>query len=246
MNMKIGIIGAGSMGSAMVKGFNNAGHMNMKDIFIKSGTSNKAKLLAKKVKAQLVHHYDDLSDIDVIIVMVNEDAAMDVITQLKTIINKNTILISVVPSISINDIEDVLSETQPIVSLVPNTVVEINQGMICYHGNSNVDETRIKALFQPLGNVIKVKESELDIFSTIAGCGPAIVDIFIEALSDGAVLNGMSRTMSYEVITGMMIGAAQLSQQGVHPAKLKDDVTSPGGSTIKAVAALEKMGLDMH
>ncbi|NWK83467.1 pyrroline-5-carboxylate reductase [Staphylococcus sp. GSSP0090] len=238
--MKIGVIGAGNMGTAMVKGFEKAGHMSMKDFFIKSGTSNKAELLAEKVKAQLVNHYDDLSEMEVIILMVNEDAALDVIKQLKKVINSSTLLVSVVPAISIKEMEDVLSETQPIVSLLPNTVVEINQGMIGYHSNSYVDEAMIKALFQPMGKVIKVKESELSIFSTMSGCGPAIVDIFIEALSDGAVLNGMSRAMSYEVITEMIMGAAQLAQQGVHPAKLKDDVTSPGGSTIKAVATLEK------
>jgi len=90
--------------------------------------------------------------------------------------------------------------------------------------------------------VFKVNETELAIFSVLSGCGPAIVDVFIEALSDGTVLNGMNRALSYDVISEMIVGAAKLAQQDKHPAALKDAVTSPGGSTIKAIATLEKHG----
>ncbi|WP_436854310.1 pyrroline-5-carboxylate reductase [Staphylococcus caeli] len=240
--MKLGIIGAGNMGTAMVVGMKRAGHLSMEDIIIKSGSSNKAALLAGEVGAQVVDNYSDLKQTDVIIIMVNETAAIDVLHQLKAIIGGNTVIVSVVPALSIKQIEDLMSQGQPVVSLLPNTVVEINQGIIGYAGNQHVDGAIISQLFNPLGKVFKVNEAELAIFSVLSGCGPAIVDVFIEALSDGAVLNGMNRALSYDVISEMIVGAAKLAQQDKHPAVLKDAVTSPGGSTIKAISTLEKHG----
>lgn len=239
--MKIGIIGAGSMGSAMVKGFYKSNHLNMNNIYIKSGKSNKAKVLAERVNANVIDTYNDLEQSDMIILMVNESDARGILEKLSDVMSENTVIVSVVPSLSIEELEGILPQAQPIVSLLPNTVVEINQGILGYAHNQYVDEETINFVFKPLGNLIKVNESELDIFSTLSGCGPAIVDVFIEGLSDGAVLNGMNRALSYEVITEMLIGAAKLAQASdKHPAELKDDVTSPRGSTIKAIATLEK------
>ncbi|MDG0841979.1 pyrroline-5-carboxylate reductase [Staphylococcus equorum] len=239
--MKIGIIGAGSMGSAMIKGFYKSNHLNMNEIYIKSGKSNKAKMLAERVNANVIHTYNDLEKSDMLILMVNESDAREILENLSEITNKNTIIVSVVPSFTIEELEGVFPEEQPIVSLLPNTVVEINQGILGYAHNQYVDEASIEFVFKPLGNLIKVNENELGIFSTLSGCGPAMVDVFIEGLSDGAVLNGMNRALSYEVITEMLIGAAKLAQASdKHTAELKDEVTSPGGSTIKTIAKLEK------
>lgn len=240
--MKLGIIGAGHMGSALVKGFYNSDNLNMQNIYIKSGHSDKAKNLSSEVGATLVHNYDDLARCDMILLVVNEAAVGNVLNKLSNVVNEDTMIVSIVPSLSIAYIEHVFSKQQPIVSLLPNVVVEINKGIIGYaHNQLPQNNTMITDVFSCLGKIVEVKESELDIFSTMSGCGPAIVDVFVEALSDSAVLNGMDRNLSYEVILEMIIGAAQLAQEtGQHPGALKDTVTSPGGSTIKATSALEK------
>ena len=114
-------------------------------------------------------------------------------------------------------------------------------GILGYINNAAVNEDNISTLFSPLGTLLKINEEDKEIFSKVAGCGPAIIDLFVEGLSDGAVLNGMNRQLSYQVITEMIIGAAQLIQQsGSHPALLKDQVTTPKGKTIKALNTLEK------
>ncbi|MBN4908393.1 pyrroline-5-carboxylate reductase [Staphylococcus sp. EG-SA-13] len=239
--MKIGIIGAGSMGSAIVKGFHKSKHIDMKDIYIKTGKSDKAKVLAQNVNAHLIEDYQSIKDADMIILVVPNNEVKNILENLSDIINKDTTIVSVVPSISIEGIENMLPEKQPIVSLLPNTVVEINEGIIGYINNPYVDEEKIITVFKPLGKLIKINQNEVDIFSTISGCGPAFVDLFIEGLSDGAVLKGMNRALSYEVITEMIIGAAKLAKKTKkHPGILKDEVTSPGGSTIKAINTLEK------
>lgn len=239
--MKIGIIGAGSMGSAMVNGFYKSKHINMKDIYIKSGKSDKAKVLAQSVGANLINDYEGLENSDIVILVIPENEVKNILKNLVKFINKDTTIVSVVPPISIDELESDLLQNQPIVSLYPNTVVEINQGILGYINNQYVDEKMILSIFEPLGKLIKINENEIDIFSTVSGCGPAFVDLFIEGLSDGAVLNGMNRNLSYEVITEMIIGAAKLAQESnKHPGILKDAVSSPGGSTIKAINTLEK------
>lgn len=240
--MKLGIIGSGHMGSALVKGLYNSNNINMQDVYIKSGNSDKAKNLSLEVGATLVHHYGDFTHCDMILLIVNEAAVREVLDNLSSVANEDTMIVSIVPSLSIADMERVFSKQQPIVSLLPNVVVEINKGIIGYaHNQLHQNNKMIKDVFGCLGKLVEVKESELDIFSTMSGCGPAIVDVFVEALSDGAVLNGMDRNLSYEVILEMIIGVAQLAQKTrQHPGVLKDQVTSPGGSTIKATSALEK------
>lgn len=240
--MKLGIIGAGHMGSALVKGFYNSDNLNMQNIYIKTGHSDKAKNLSSEVGATLVHNYDDLARCDMILLVVNEAEVGNVLDELSNVVNDDTMIVSIVPSLAIADMEHVFSKQQPIVSLLPNVVVEINKGIIGYaHNQLPQNNTMITDVFSCLGKLVEVKESELDIFSTMSGCGPAIVDVFVEALSDGAVLNGMDRKLSYEVILEMIIGAVQLAQEtGQHPGALKDTVTSPGVSTIKATSALEK------
>jgi pyrroline-5-carboxylate reductase len=239
--MKIGLVGAGHMGSAIIKGLHNANHLNMSDVFIKSGSSNKAKVLAESTSAQLVHHYNDLSKCETIILAVNKSAAENVLKEISKVITHETTLISIVASFPISEIEKNLDEKTPVVSLIPNTAVEVNQGVSGYSINRYVDEDSLHSIFNPLGRLIKVPEDQLSILSTVAGCGPAFLDLFIEGLSDGAVLHGMDRDLSYEVILEMIAGSAKLAAQSKkHPAQLKDEVTSPGGSTIKGVATLEK------
>jgi pyrroline-5-carboxylate reductase len=240
--MQLGVIGAGHMGSALVKGFYKSDNLNMQNVYIKSGNSDKAKKLSSEVGASLVHRYDDLAHCDMILLVVNESAVREVLDNLSSVANEEMMIVSIIPSLSIADMERVFSKQQPIISLLPNVVVEINKGLIGYaHNQRPQNNTMIKEVFSCLGKLVEVKESELDIFSTMSGCGPAIVDVFVEALSDSAVLNGMDRNLSYEVILEMIIGAAQLAQEtGQHPGALKDQVTSPGGSTIKATSALEK------
>lgn len=239
--MKIGIIGAGHMGSAIIKGIYKGNHIDMKDIFIKSGRSHKAKELAESVDANLVNEYEGLLSCDFIILAVNSDAALKTLKSLNQVIKDGTTIISIVASLPINEIEKNITKKLPIVSLIPNIAVEVNQGVIGYCSNRYVNEKQIDFIFNPLGKVIKVPEDQIDILGTVAGCGPAFLDLFIEGLSDGAVLNGMDRDLSYYVILEMIAGSAKLAYQSQkHPGELKDAVASPGGSTIKGVSTLEK------
>ena len=132
------------------------------------------------------------------------------------------------------------------VKAVPNTPVQINAGITALSFTDQEPEAQrnlVINLFQKLGQVYVVPEKLLGIYGTVAGCTPAFVDIMMEALSDAAVINGIPRQQSYQIITQMLLGTAQLAQKTQqHPGQLKDEVTTPGGSTIRGVAELEATG----
>ena len=135
----------------------------------------------------------------------------------------------------------------PLLRIMPNTCVAIGQGMTALCARAGVDEAHLRGVEEILsaaGKVDRVPENLFDQFSALAGCGPAFVDLFIEALADGAVSTGLPRKQAMEYAARTVLGAAALVlESGKHPGQLKDEVCSPGGSTIAGVMELERGGL---
>ena len=135
----------------------------------------------------------------------------------------------------------------PLLRIMPNTCAAVGEGMTALCAAPGVDAAHIREVEEILsasGRVDRVPENLFDQFSALAGCGPAFVDLFIEALADGAVSTGLPRKQAVEYAARMVLGAASLVlETGKHPGQLKDEVCSPGGSTIAGVAELERGGL---
>lgn len=131
--------------------------------------------------------------------------------------------------------------------ILPNTPVSIGEGVIFMEKKDNLSTEEKRYWTETLSKIAKVIHIDGSLIpagSAIGGCAPAFVDVFIEGLSDGGVKNGLPRDITYEVITQMMIGTAKMMQStGLHPGQLKDQVCSPGGTTIKGVAAMEEGGV---
>lgn len=132
-------------------------------------------------------------------------------------------------------------------STVPNTPVAINEGVIACEKTSTLTDDDRALLFELLGLLGKPVEVEtrlLSVAGTVGGCAPAFVAMAIEALGDAAVKHGIPRTTAYEIVSQMMVGTARLQlETGQHPGAMKDAVCSPGGTTIKGVAELERCGM---
>ncbi|MGX7201039.1 pyrroline-5-carboxylate reductase [Enterococcus plantarum] len=244
--MNIGFIGAGHMGSAMIEGLLKAKTVVQENLFVKGGSSGTAEVLQKKLGFKLIKDYDALKDCQVIFIATGAKIVLDILKQAAPSLSKGTILISVATGHTVEEAQAILGDEIYVVHAIPNTPVSVNAGMI---GTVFSDEmpaeskTEATRVLETLGKVEEVSESILGTFGTVAGCSPAFVDIFMEALADGAVLEGMPRALSYEIIAQMMLGSAKLAiETKKHPGELKDGVTSPGGSTIKGVTALEKNG----
>ena len=160
------------------------------------------------------------------------------------------VLVSMAAGVRIEDMRPHLKQAGydvPVLRIMPNTCAAIGQGITAVCMEEWVDEAvleEVEEILSATGRVERVPEELFDQFSALAGCGPAFVDLFIEALADGAVSTGLPRKQAVEYAARTVLGAAALMlESGKHPGQLKDEVCSPGGSTIAGVAELERGGL---
>ena len=245
--MKIGIFGAGHMGGAMIKGWLRSGSIAPEDVVVQGGRGTTARLLQEELGFKLATNLTDFRSLDIIFLAVGTPLILPVLTDLHTALEGDIIpIVSVSAGVPVKEMQKIVGVDYPIAQAIPNTPVQINEGMtgIVYGEFPKVEhkERMIKS-FEILGELMEITEDKIGIFGTLAGCGPAFVDVFMESLADGAVLNGMDREMAYHVAAKMVSSSANLLlQTGKHPGELKDGVTSPGGTTIKGITALEKEG----
>ena len=161
--------------------------------------------------------------------------------------NREAIIVSIAAGIKIEIVRGLLGEDVKVIRIMPNTPVAYGEGTTTYCTSVSVtsdDEQHFLWAMRGAGLVDKIPESLIDAASAVAGCGPAFAYMFIEALSDGAVECGLPRDKALTYAANTVLGAAKtLIESGKHPGKLKDEVCSPGGTTIKGVHALEEKGL---
>lgn len=244
--MKIGIFGAGHMGSAMIKGWVHSKQIKAEDILVKGGHSNTAADLQQTIPFNLTDDLSEFNQVDIIFLAVKTPVILPVINELKGYLKSDIPIVSVSAGVPVSEMQVALGEDYPVAQAIPNTPVQINQGITGIVYAKSIKDSQKEMIHQSLdilGMVKEITPDKINIFGTLAGCGPAFVDVFMEALGDAAVLHGMDRELAYEVTANMVSGAANLlSESKKHPGELKDGVTSPGGTTIKGVVALEKNG----
>lgn len=163
---------------------------------------------------------------------------------------EDKVLVSMAAGLRIDDMRPHLKGAGydvPVLRIMPNTCVAIGKGMTAVSMEEWVDESvleEVEEILSATGRVERIGEGLMDQFSAVAGCGPAFVYPYIEALADGAVSTGLPRKQAMEYAAQMVMGAAAMVlESGKHPGQLKDEVCSPGGSTIAGVAELERGGL---
>jgi len=156
------------------------------------------------------------------------------------------LVISVLAGVPISRLDFGFPE-HPIIRAMPNTPATVGAGMTAIAVGKLVEAyhlTIAKSIFAAVGQVVEVPESLMDAVTGLSGSGPAYVAMMIEGLADGGVASGLPREIAYQLAIQTVLGTAQLLQKThLHPAELKDQVTSPGGTTIAGVTVLEKMSL---
>lgn len=239
----IGFIGAGSIGGAVITGLVKNG-FNADEIIVKGGSSNRTKLLCEQLGFQMVKKIKQLEDTDVIFIAVGASAIDGVLKELKEIVS-DKLVVAFTGSASVANLKKILGSVK-VAHAIPNTPVKVGAGFtgITYSEDfTDEDKKKIGSILGYTGQLVEVPENQLGILGTVAGCSPAFLDVFIEALSDAGVKHGLDRKLAYEAAIGMAIGASKLAKQSeLNVSALKDEVTSPGGSTIRGVAALEEYG----
>lgn len=155
------------------------------------------------------------------------------------------VVVSILAGVSLSQLEAAFKE-QPVIRAMPNTPATVGAGITAIARGKTVSNSQLQqviAIFQSVGEVVEIPESLMDAVTGLSGSGPAYVAILIEALADGGVAAGLPRAIASQLALSTVLGTAQLLQQSeLHPAQLKDRVTSPGGTTIAGITQLERAG----
>lgn len=244
---KLGFIGCGNMGKAMIGGIINSGQLKASEIIVSD--LNEAALKVANEELGIHTTTDSVAlakDSDVIVVAVKPNIYGIVLGQIKEVIKPSTIIVTIAAGISIGFVENILGEDKKIIRTMPNTPALVGEGMTAMCPNKNIsddEKTMIQNLLSGFGKAEIVGEYLIDAVIGASGSAPAYVFMFIEAMADAAVLAGMPRAQAYKFASQAVYGSAKMVlETGKHPGELKDMVCSPGGTTIEAVAAFEKTG----
>lgn len=243
---KIGFIGAGNMGYPLLCGAIRT--FGREQVIFRCAHEEKNNKLKEELSVLPASSLKELvKDAQILILAVKPQFFEEIFGEIKEEITENHVIVSLAPGITIAYIKQLTGNKACVVRTMPNTPAMVGEGMtaVCFGEQQPNEEIRkdIIQLFEEVGKVILLPERLMDTAVVASGSSPAFLYLFMEALADGAVKYGISREQAYEMVAQTMIGAGKmLLETKEHPGKLKDNVCSPGGTTIAGVAALEENG----
>lgn len=244
--LKIGFIGAGNMAQAMIKGMIDSRLYQAQDILVYN--HRYAPTLEKVVDTYHVTPILDMAEmikqVDLVILAVKPNILRHLLPTLNPLLDTKLVC-SIASGVTISELTKGLGD-QKIIRVMPNTPAMVGEGMSSVSVTENVSVKEQEAVLEVMssfGRAELVPESLIDAVVGVSGSAPAYVYVFIEALADGAVAEGMTRQQAYAFAAQTVLGAAKMViETNEHPGVLKDQVCSPGGTTIAAVQSLEENG----
>ena len=244
---KISFIGSGNMGSAIISGVISSGLCSPADITAADVSRTALDSLSDTLKiATTTDNAEAAKKADILFLSVKPNMFSKVIPGIKDSVSENTLIISIAAGMSVSDIEKLFAKEIKLIRVMPNLNATVGEAMSALCPNKNVDADSLdmaKRIFESIGECEVVDEHLMDAVVAVSGSSPAYAFMFIEALADAAVCEGMPRVQAYKFAAQSLLGSAKLVlESGRHPADLKDAVCSPAGTTIEAVAVLEKEG----
>lgn len=251
-NKKLGFIGGGNMAEAMIKGLLSASFIEAKNIFVSEPSEAKRDTLHAEYKIKVSADNRELvKKCDILILAVKPQIFQEVLVDICSLVDSDNLVISIAAGVPISIIDDALrgdkNKKFSIVRTMPNTPALVQEGVTAIASGKHVNKTDVKIahrIFEAVGRTVDVEEDQLDAVTGLSGSGPAYIFMLIEALSDAGVKMGLSREVSTTLTIQTVLGSAKLAREsGKHPGELKDMVTSPGGTTISGLHALEEGSL---
>ena len=245
--MVFSVIGTGNMGRALVGGFIKSGILAPTDVRLCDIDKSKVEELAAETGCSA---YTDAASCvdgaDYVLLAVKPQVFDATVTSLKDSLKKGVVVISIAASVTLDRIASLVPADTSIVRVMPNTPALVGASVcaVCTRNVSDDAKEYVHKLLGTCGSVVPCDEKTLDAIGCVSGTGPAYVMLFIEAMADAAVKLGIPRKTALDIAAMTVYGSGKLMvETGTHPAILKDQVCSPGGTTIEGVLALEKGGL---
>lgn len=245
---KLLFIGGGQMAQALAAGALDADVLAAHELGFVEPVREQVAVLHEKFPACTVYDSpaDGLRQADLIILSVKPHVLKDIAETLSKCIQPQHLIVSIAAGVSLQSLQT-LMKTQRVVRVMPNTPAMVGAGAAAISHDSHVAEqdlARVEALLRGVGSVVRVPDHLMHAVTALSGSGPAYVYMMIEALSDGGVATGLPRDIATRLAAQTVLGAAQMVlESGRHPGVLKDQVTSPGGTTIAAIRSLELAGV---
>jgi pyrroline-5-carboxylate reductase len=243
--LKIGFLGAGKMATALAKGFVRAEISFPKELIAADPYEAARKHFSEALGAQTVSSNLEVAQAATILILATKpDQVGDALAEISGAFTSNHLLISIAAGVTLATLEAALPAGARVIRVMPNTPALVGAGASAFalgKSATTADGELAKKLLSAVGIAFQVKENLLDAVTGLSGSGPAYVYQFIEALSDGGVASGLPRDIATQLAAQTVLGGAKMVlETGQHPGALKDQVTSPGGTTIEGLHALEK------
>ena len=238
----VAIFGAGVMGETLLAGLIRAG-MPKDRLLITEKRSERAKELHKKHGVSVVSNIEAAAKADVLVLVVKPQDMGSVVGEIAEAVTKKQLVVSLAAGITTAFIESRMGEGIPVIRVMPNTPALVDQGMSAVSAGSAAKPAHVataSALMASVGKVLEVPEKQQDAVTAISGSGPAYVFYVVEAMIEAGVLLGLPRATATELTVQTLVGAAaMLSETGEHPTVLREQVSSPAGTTMAALRQLD-------
>jgi len=247
--MKIGLIGAGKMGTALVHGAVKSGAILPNNVLLADKFPETAELSANAIGGSIAESNTQVAEhADVIILATKPAGICEVIEEISPILvsSPNTLLVSIAAGIKLDQLEASAPAHTPIIRTMPNTPVLVGTGACAYALGKNSTEQHskiIESLLSSVCEMAQIEERLMDVITGLSGSGPAYVYSFIEALTESAIAEGLPTDIATRFAAQTLIGGAKMVlETGEHPADLRAAVCSPNGTTVAGLAAMEDAG----
>jgi pyrroline-5-carboxylate reductase len=252
-NLRVCFLGTGSMGSAVLRGLIDSGHPIELISATTKSEQNAASLRAMGLSALSVEQSPDANallsgDADVVVLGVKPYQIVDVLTEIAEELPKNSVVISMAGGIELKTMAAALPEHKNLIRSMPNTPAMVGQAVTGLAPHSTASADALDAaqwLFSSVGEVVKVKEEQINALSAISGSGPAWIYFIIEQWERVAISKGFTQEQAETLVRSTLFGsAALLADSGEEPSVLRKNVTSPGGTTERIIATLDDANLE--
>ena len=247
-NKQVGFVGTGNMGEALIHGLLHGHVCKPEQILCSDVRPERLKTIREKYGVRgTIHNVEVVKQSDIVILAVKPQIMKEVLVEIGKHLDFSKLIISIAAGVHLESIEQLVKKELKLIRVMPNICVSVREGVSAIAGGkhaSKEDLLMAKAIFDSVGKSLFIEEYLLDAVTGLSGSGPAYIFLIIDALADAGVKVGLCRSDALILASQTVLGAARmLMETGEHPGRLKDMVTSPGGTAIAGLHTLEGGGL---